>query len=78
MGTAMFQVDAKIQCDKNTEFYLQHEKDGIEWFILLFESPSCAGKPAFQSAWNIERPERNLRAEALEDMSRNLHWRKAT
>ena len=28
----------------NTEFYLQHENDRIEWFILLTEHSSCVRK----------------------------------
>ena len=47
IGIAMFHVDVKIQCDKSTKFYLQHENDGIEWFILLIESSNCIGKQAF-------------------------------
>ena len=44
----MFHLDAKIQCDKNTEFYLQHENEQIEWLILIrSESSNCIKKGAF-------------------------------
>ena len=57
-------MDVRIQCDKNTEFYLQYENDRIQ-------RTNCVGK-RFQSGLNIKRTERSLRVEAFNYMSRNL------
>ena len=63
----MFHLDAKIQCDKNTEFYLQHENEQIEWLILIrSESSNCIKKGAFWSVRNIEGTEWRWGEDALD------------